>query len=158
MNIAVWNREGAGARRARGIAIATMLVALVAGAAQAKDDTRTRYLLYCSGCHLPDGTGSAVNDVPTLHRIPGKLVQIQRGREFLAQVPGIAYTPLDDAQAAEVLNWMLATYSGDVLPDGFVPYTAEEVGRYRAARPADVFSVRRAVLAELREHGVEVDY
>jgi hypothetical protein len=126
--------------------------------AQATDFPRQNYLLYCAGCHLPDGTGSAANEVPTLHDIPGHFIKVPRGREFLAQVPGILYSPLTDMEAAEILNWMLLQYSQPVLPADFKPYTAEEVARHRRIKPADIMKVRTEVLAELAAKGIVIDY
>jgi hypothetical protein len=114
--------------------------------------------LHCSGCHLPDGTGSAANDVPTLHRIPGEFAKVPRGREFLAQVPGIVYSPLSDAEVAEILNWVLVQYNANFLPAGFKPYTTAEVGKYRAIRPANIMKVRAQVLADLAAVGIVIDY
>ena len=131
---------------------------LVTGNVAATDFGRQTYLLHCAGCHLPDGTGSAPNEVPTLHRIPGEFVKVPRGREFLAQVPGIVYSPLSDAEVAEILNWILAQYSHEVLPKDFAPYTAVEVAKYRAVRPASIMKVRAQVLVDLAAKGIVIDY
>lgn len=135
-----------------------LMLGLVARPAAAIDYARQNYLLHCSGCHLPDGTGSAANDVPTLHDIPGHFTRIPEGRAFLTQVPGIAYSPLSDAEAAEILNWMLYQYSENTLPADFVPFTEAEVKRLRAERPAEIFRLRDTVLVRLRKMGVQVDY
>ena len=146
-------------RRATLAAAASAVVfGLVAGPAAAVDFAHQNYLLHCAGCHLPDGSGSAANDVPSLHGIPGHFARIPEGRAFLTQVPGVAYSPLSDAEAAEILNWMLYRYSKDTLPADFTPFTEAEVKRLRAERPAEIFKVRDAVLARLRKMGVQVDY
>jgi hypothetical protein len=124
----------------------------------ATDFAHQNYLLHCAGCHLPDGTGSASNDVPTLHRIPGEFIKVPSGREFLAQVPGIVYSPLSDGEVAEILNWLLVRFNADVLPPTFEPYTAKEVATYRAVRPASIMKVREAVLADLAARGITIDY
>lgn len=142
---------------ARSVALGVALAALTC-AAQATDFGRQNYLLHCSGCHLPDGSGSKPNDVPTLHGIPGHFAAIPEGRAFLTQVPGIAYSSLSDAEVAEILNWSLLEFSRETLPENFTPFTTEEVARLRAVRPADVFKVRAAVLERLRERGVAIDY
>jgi hypothetical protein len=126
--------------------------------APATDFGRQNYLLHCSGCHLPDGTGSAANDVPTLHDIPGHFVRVPEGRAFLTQVPGIAYSSLNDAEVAEILNWMLFQFSRETLAAEFEPFTPDEVGRLRAERPAEIFKVRAEVLARLRALGITIDY
>ncbi|MGE0337347.1 MAG: cytochrome c [Gammaproteobacteria bacterium] len=140
------------------VVMAGLILALPGGRAAATDFGHQNYLLHCAGCHLPDGRGSAPNDVPTLHRIPGEFVKVPRGREFLAQVPGIAYSPLPDAEVAEILNWMLKEYNTPYLPADFKPYTVAEVAAYRAVRPANIMKVREGILAELAAKGITIDY
>jgi mono/diheme cytochrome c family protein len=141
----------------RSLALAVALAA-TCPAAGATDFGRQNYLLHCSGCHLPDGSGSAPNEVPTLHGIPGHFASIPEGRAFLTQVPGIAYSSLSDAEVAEILNWSLWEFSRDTLPPDFRPFTPEEVTRLRAVRPAAIFKVRAEVLELLRQRGVTVEY
>lgn len=129
-----------------------------ATAAPATDFGRQNYLLHCSGCHLPDGTGSAANEVPTLHGVPGHFASVPEGRAFLTQVPGIAYSSLSDAEVAEILNWSLIEFSRETLPQDFQPFTTEEVSRLRAVRPAEIFKVRAEVLELLRRRGVTIEY
>ncbi len=138
--------------------LATAGLLLAGGLANATDFGRQSYLLNCAGCHLPDGTGSAPNDVPTLHGIPGHFASIPEGRAFLVQVPGIAYSQLKDAEVAEVLNWTLVNFSKDTLPANFQNFTTEEISRLRAIRPAEIFKVRGAVLAKLAAKGIELKY
>ena len=126
--------------------------------APARDFARQNYLLHCAGCHLPDGTGSKPNDVPTLHDIPGHFASLPEGRAFLTQVPGLSYTPLTDLEAAEVLNWTLQQFSKGTLPADYQPFTPEELARHRAERPVSIFAVRSAVLAKLAAKGVHLDY
>jgi len=145
-------------RKMRAAAAGGLMLGLLAGPAAAVDYARQNYLLHCAGCHLPDGSGSAANDVPSLHGIPGHFARIPEGRAFLTQVPGIAYSSLSDAEVAEILNWMLYEYSRNTLPADFTPFTEAEVKRLRAERPAEIFKVRDSVLARLRKLGVQVDY
>jgi len=140
------------------LALVAALATMSGGTAAAYDYARQSYLLHCAGCHLPDGSGSKVNDVPSLHGIPGHFAKVPEGRAFLTQVPGIAYSPLGNAEVAEILNWMLREYSKDTLPSDFVPFTEAEVAKLREIRPAEIFKVRAAVLARLRELGVTVEY
>jgi len=126
--------------------------------AAATDFGRQSYILNCAGCHQLDASGSAPNDVPTLHRIPGEFVKVPRGREFLCQVPGIVYSALSDADVAEILNWVLTTYSKDNLPSDFKPYTAAEVAQHRAIRPASIMKVRESVIQDLKRAGININY
>jgi mono/diheme cytochrome c family protein len=133
-------------------------LAAACATAGATDYAQQNYLLHCAGCHLPDGSGSKPNDVPSLHGIPGLIARIPEGRAYLTQVPGIAYTPLGNAEVAEIINWMLREFSKDTLAADFVPFTTEEVTRLRATRPAEIIKVRAAVLGRLRELGIDINY
>ena len=46
------------------------------------------------------------------------------------------------ARLANVVNWMLSTFSLDQLPKNYVSYTADEVGRLRKNPLTEVNSVR----------------
>jgi len=105
------------------------------------------YLQFCVGCHREDGSGSAQNGVPDMRGVIDRLAGAPTGRDFLIQVAGVAQTPLDDAALARLMNWLLPRMG--VLPTNFVPYAADEVGRLRASRPADLPAQRAQAVAEL---------
>ena len=54
------------------------------------------------------------------------------GREYLGRVPGVATSPLGNADLAELMNWMFWRFDAAHLPADFMPFTAEEIGRLRA--------------------------
>jgi hypothetical protein len=120
-------------------------LALGAAPATARSPAEQDYVLECMGCHRPDGRG-APGVVPSLVGRPGLLLRAPGGRAFLARVPGVAQSTLDDARLAAVLNWVLVRFSSGTLPEGFVPYRADEVGRLRAAPLVDVEAERRRLL------------
>jgi len=88
------------------------------------------WALNCQGCHRPDGSGSE-GTAPSLAGTVGKFLRVPGGREYLGRVPGVAASPLSDADLAEVLNWMLFRFDAVHVPATFAPYTAAEVGRLR---------------------------
>ncbi|MFO1329574.1 MAG: cytochrome C, partial [Rubrivivax sp.] len=49
---------------------------------------RATYLLHCSGCHRPDGSGAPERYVPDLRAL-GRFLQVDGGRAFIVQVPGV---------------------------------------------------------------------
>ena len=106
---------------AMGIALAT------AGMADSRDD----YLLHCSGCHLPDGSGMP-GEVPSLHDDLGRIVTLDQGREYLVRVPGASQAMLNDADLAGVINFVLNEFNSETLAADFKPLTAEEVARVRS--------------------------
>ena len=90
------------------------------------------WTLNCQGCHRPDGTGSA-GTAPSLAGTVARFLSVPGGRESLGRVPGVATSPLSDADLSEVMNWMLWRFDKEHLPAGFQPFTAAEIGRLRAA-------------------------
>ncbi len=113
------------------IAGCTCLAILLALVTPARADTRTDYLLHCSGCHLPDGSG-APDDVPSLRDGLGWIVSVAKGRGYLVRVPGSSQALLNDAELAAVINWVLTEFNSATLADDFQPLTAAEVERARS--------------------------
>ena len=113
---------------------------------------RTNYMLMCQGCHLQDGSGTP-EKVPALKDEVGRFLQVTGGREYLIQVPGTSQSALTDQEVAAVLNWILKNFSGAELPVDFVPYSTEEVARYRYEPLANAGEVRAELLLKLRQRG-----
>jgi len=139
------------ARRSRRVAAGALaLVGAVAhadgGAGEpALDGARYLYVLRCQGCHGPDGAGMP-GGVPDLRGALTPFTRTQAGRAYLARVPGVAQSPLDDAELAVVLNWLVDGIGGGAAP-GFVAYDAASVGRLRVRPLVGVAAARRAALA-----------
>jgi cytochrome c5 len=104
------------------------------------------YAKNCQGCHGELGT--SVKEIPTLTGRVGYFARLPDGRRYLVQVPNVALNPSSDEDIAELLNWVLATYSRAQLPADFQPYTAAEVHGLRQAR-IDVITERRRIVEEL---------
>ena len=96
------------------------------------------------GCHLADGSGEA-GRVPSLRRSLVLFSATPEGRQYVIRVPGVAQSPLSDAQTAALLNWMARNLSDVALPPGFADYTEAEVKGMRSHPLAQV-SVMRARL------------
>jgi hypothetical protein len=90
------------------------------------------WTLNCQGCHRPDGTGSA-GTAPSLAGTVARFLSVPGGRQYLGRVPGVATSPLSNADLSEVMNWMLWRFDKEHLPANFEPYTAAEIGQLRAA-------------------------
>lgn len=86
----------------------------------------------------------------------GYFVHLAQGRAYLAEVPGVASSPLSDDEVARVLNWMLLTFSRPQLPRPFVPYTAAEIHGCRKHKLVDVTDTRRALADRLKAMGFQV--
>ena len=112
---------------------------------------RFDYLLHCSGCHRPDGA-SAPPDVPSLLGPIGAIVATPAGREYIARVPEVAQSPLDDDALARLLNWVLQEFSAETLPAGFRPLEAAEVGAARTRVLTDPLRTRAAIAGQYAPH------
>ena len=118
---------------------------------------RMNYMLHCSGCHGQDGSGSPSSGVPSMRGSLGHFFKAENGREFLIQVPGTSQSPLSNAETAELLNWILKTFSPQEVPAGTAPYTTQEVARLRAAPLEDVPARRGAIVRQLKEQGIAIN-
>lgn len=124
--------------RTTGLAIvAALIVAAPLAAAQVAwpgvshpARARVDYMLKCQGCHQPGGGGNAANTPPLTGQV-ARFLSVPGGREFLARVPGVATTDLDDQHLAELLNWTLFRFDPGNIPADFKPYTATEIGSLR---------------------------
>ena len=111
-------------------------------------DPALDYTLNCRGCHRADGSGTP-HAVPQLARSMARFLSVEGGREYLARVPGVAQSALDDGAIAALLNWMLVRFDGERLDAGFRPYTAAEVARLRHDPLVRVGATRAALLAQM---------
>jgi hypothetical protein len=104
-------------------------------------DVETNYRLYCMGCHVEDGSGLE-GKVPSMRRTLVPLSMRPEGRRFLVQVPGVAQSPLTNADVAALLNWMILNLTDKPAPHGVAAFTENEVARYRAQRLLNVRATR----------------
>lgn len=109
---------------------------------------QTDFLMECAACHRPDGTGS-VGTIPSLHEYLGTFSRDPKARAFASSVSGAANSPLNDAELADVLNWIICTMDAEQIQAGFQPYTAQEVARYRKAPLVDAMKTRSQLLDQL---------
>ena len=120
--------------------------------AEGGNSPRVNYMLHCMGCHMMDGSG-APGAVPSLRGRMASFLQVDAGRAYLIQVPGTAQSPLNDAEVAEVVNWMLEEFTIGPLPADFQPYSEEEVAGYRSVRPVYLGAARAKITAQIARQG-----
>lgn len=128
-----------------------LFLSLASGPVSADDQARARFhwIMNCQGCHLEDASGSA-RGAPSMAGSVSRFLATDRGREYLARVPGVAFAPLSDVDLASLLNWSVITFDPQHVPKDFRPYSAEEVGRLRATPLiSEAAEVRRQLLMEL---------
>ncbi len=92
----------------------------------------TIYAVNCAGCH--GHSGRSVSEIRTLVNRIGYFARIPEGRAYLVQVPNVAMSAVRDGDLAEMLNWLLNTYSAAQLPSNFRAYTGAEVAELREVR------------------------
>ena len=124
-------------RRILALLVATLPLVAFAGP---KGD----FLLHCGGCHRPDGSG-APPEVPDMRNELGWIAESQAGRDYLVQVPGSSQAPLDDAELAAVVNWILTEFNADTLADDFKPLSEQEVAQARSRILMDPLKFREAL-------------
>jgi hypothetical protein len=138
--------------RRRGRITATLSMALLLCALpvtlRAKDPA-SLYQMECQGCHLSDG-GGGLDSIPALTDHVARFLDVEGGREYLLQVPGVALSPLSDQELTDVLNWMLRTFGPPEPVRRHAPYTVDEVALWRQQPLADV-AKRRAELVSLMQ-------
>lgn len=111
------------------------------------------WTLNCQGCHRPDGLGTD-QTTPSLAGTAARFLWTAKGREYLGRVPGVATSPLSDADLAEVLNWMLWRFDEKHMPPDFLPFTAEEVGKLRTSPlRLEASQMRAELLAQVESAG-----
>jgi cytochrome c553 len=111
------------------------------------------WVLNCQGCHRLDGSGSD-GTAPSLAGTVAKFLWVPGGREYLVRVPGVATSPLPDAELAEVVNWMLWRFDREHLPSNFRPFTAAEMSPLREhPLRLEAAGMRRDLLSKAQASG-----
>lgn len=120
--------------------------------------TPVNYQLQCAGCHLDDGEGSKANDTPRMKGFVGNFLKVEGGREFLVRVPGMSQSALNNAQLADLLNWLVQKegIAGDSSPEHYRPYTEEEVAKTRKVSLLNLPEIRAGLIREMIEQGIEI--
>ncbi len=136
------------------IAAAALAVPMFAALAPARagESAQQLYTLNCWGCHRPEGEGIPGTATPL--RGAADFLRVPGGRAYLIQVPGVSQSPLNDADTAAVMNWIMTTFNKDRLPRDFTPYTPDEIHRYRSERLLDLAGTRKALLAKMTAAGI----
>lgn len=127
--------------------------------AEAGYGTAVNYELQCAGCHLSDGSGSRANDTPRMKDFVGNFIKVEGGREFLVRVPGMSQSALNDAQLADLINWIMRRdgMAGKSMPDNYQPYTEAEVAAVRHEAMLNLPHTRAGLIAQMRAQGIAID-
>ena len=110
---------------------------------------QSHYMQSCGGCHGVLGS-SARQHVPELRGNVGRLLCTQAGREYIVRLPNVAFAGVNDQVLADILNYVVLSFSNESLPPDFRPYTAGEVGRLRHDpwKGERLWDLRQAIMAQ----------
>lgn len=84
----------------------------------------------CQGCHNSDGSGNVERDIPPFVDLKS-FQSLKEGREFLIRVPGVARSPLNDADLANLSNWMMQEFGKSKENQKWSPYSSKEIAALR---------------------------
>lgn len=122
-----------------------------------KDPARAKlnWLMNCQGCHGVKGEGSP-GGAPAMPGVVAKFLTVEGGRQYLAQVPGVANAPLSDEELSDLMNWMINRFACGFLPDDVSRFSATEIATLRDdVLITDAHLVRAALMSKIN-HGSEV--
>lgn len=108
---------------------------VVASPPQAIPPAASSYLEGCGGCHGVEGR-SLGERVPDLAGRAGFFLCTQAGREYLIQLPNVAFAHMDSNRLAAVMNFVVFDLGRGSVPAGAKPYTPAEVAALRT-KPID---------------------
>ena len=110
---------------------------------------RSDYVENCGGCHGIDGD-SAPALLPVLRGRTGYFLCDPEARAYLIRLPNVSHSRItDNAELADLLNYVVFDLGGTSVSASRPPFTAEEVTRERTRTLSDVSLVAlRARLVE----------
>ena len=115
---------------------------------------RSDYVEHCGGCHGVDGR-SAPAQVPQLRDRIGYFMCTPAARAYLIRLPNVAHSRItDNAQLADLLNFVVFDLGGASTPPGTRPFSAAEVARERqlALSATSLKAERARHVAEVIRH------
>jgi mono/diheme cytochrome c family protein len=111
----------------------------------AQSSPKNLFIHHCIGCHAIDGSGAPEVGVPSMNGLLGKFLQIPGGREYIVQVPGVMNSPLNDAEVARLMNWLVFAMGPKPNRD-FSPYETSEIKSLRQNIPENIGAVRAKLI------------
>ena len=139
---------------------ALMAIALSIGSAAcfAADPPDIAYKLHCSGCHLSDGMGSTVGQIPQIPGLAGHFLKHPKGRLYLSHVPGVVNSGLPSEKLAPLLNYVLETYGANEVPAKWERFTGPELDELGKIKIDDISLLRKEIAADLAKQGIDLKY
>lgn len=89
------------------------------------------FIEQCAGCHGVRGT-TVPAKLPEIKDRVGWFMCTPQARAYLLRLPNVAHSRItDNAQLADLMNYVVFVLGGKSVPQGTKPFTAEEVGYER---------------------------
>ncbi|QSR87453.1 hypothetical protein EM20IM_03780 [Candidatus Methylacidiphilum infernorum] len=104
------------------------------------------YWLHCSGCHGLKGEGVA-GVSPRISETIGYFASTEKARKYIIKLPGVALSPISDEELADLLNWMVVSFSPQKF--SFKKFTKEEIARQRTEPLWEIEKERLSLLKTL---------
>lgn len=106
---------------------------------------RADYIEHCAGCHGVAGS-TAPARLPELRGRVGWFMCTPEARAYLLRLPNVAQSRItDNAELANMMNFVVFVLGEDSAPPGTRPFTADEVARERRqALTTTALTVERA--------------
>lgn len=117
-----------------------LIMASVMNAVAEQKATEAHYVLYCSGCHRLDGRGSMKGRIPDFVGSIGHIAGTEQGRSYIARVPGVKNSGLNEGETAAVLNYVLDRFGSADIKN--THYDEAEVKRYWSLPETDIVALR----------------
>lgn len=131
---------------AAALALPAMALPLAAQAGGDGGSSKVGYMLYCSGCHGMDGTGSSAGGIPPFASGVGSFTGDARGRLYMANVPGVVGANVNARQTAAILNYVVETFAGPSRLPQAKTFDEAEISALWSNRPADIAGLRRELV------------
>ncbi len=121
--------------------------ALESGVAPRLSPGQIHYTEGCGGCHGLLGRSSR-KDVPQIEGEVGYYLCTQEGREYIVQLPNVAFANMNDVELAQAMNFTVFSLGGASVPAGAKTFTPDEVGRLRQfpLKSRDLVRMRAEIL------------
>lgn len=95
------------------------------------DQARLDYIENCGGCHGVTGDTVPAH-LPELAGRVGWFMCTPDARAYLIRLPNVAHSRIkDNAELADMMNYVVFVLGGGSAPVGTTPFTADEVARER---------------------------
>lgn len=111
--------------------------------------TAFNYAINCRGCHGPEAMATHAS-VPDMKDFIDRFLEVEGGREYLIQVPGVSRSALSDQEVADMLNWLIVTQGRKKTIQR--PFKEAEIRKHRSSPlSANAATVRASLIEKIKK-------